>query len=200
MEKTHQTEGLPGFHSGLKNYFDRINKRFDPIIVQSAEEWDYMVHNLAFEYSLIVKTVILPPGVGLTDPRLENARLRSAKTYMREPGTFFEYPATTYLGHVDGDLVPPAEGCVAGEETRYQIIPHEKIPASIQLATESEIQSKHTIQRLEERREERKPLDTVTGPVSRAILSFFGRKPPADLDWETVPGSERAMLYAPTSQ
>lgn len=114
-------KALKGFYSGLDNYFARLNKTYDPIIVQSAEEWDYMLHNLAFERSLIVKTVILPPGIGLSDPRLRRARVRSAKTYMRRPEEFFEYPATVYIGQVDGSLVPPADGCVAGEETRYQV-------------------------------------------------------------------------------
>lgn len=123
------------FHSALDEYLARLGRVYDPIVVQSQEEFGKQLTDLSFEHSLAVKTLILPRGVTLSDPRLHLARVKSGRSYVLPRGQTFLTPNPCYVADLDEQLIPPAEGPYYNTETRYQVIGQEKIPEATHMAT-----------------------------------------------------------------
>jgi len=116
----------------------KLQRKFvdEACVVQTKEEWEAMMRDFLTWHSVVLKTVILPPGVSLSDPRLPNAVLGSRRTYTLPVGYIPEFPGPTFEAELEGHLVPPAYGPVQGLRTRYQVINEEHLGRSESLAIE----------------------------------------------------------------
>lgn len=125
------------YKSPLGQYLVRLGRIYDQIVVQSTEEFARQLEDLSFEHSLDVSTLILPEGVGLSDPRLKHARVKSADLYMLKLGEKFRAPRPCYIADLHASLIPPALGPFRNEETRYQVLGPSEISGAVQAASQT---------------------------------------------------------------
>lgn len=80
-------------------------------VSQAHLDWVKQVEDVYTSRPTLTKTVILPPGVELNDPRLTQGVVVAERTYMMPTGQFPEWPeATPFECDVDGRLLPPCWG------------------------------------------------------------------------------------------
>jgi len=108
-------------------------------VVQSQHEWLDMIRDITTRQSLVFRTVILPQGVTLSDPRLPFATLSTRRTYTLPLGYIPEFPNPTFEAEIQGSAVPPAIGPVPGKQTHYQVLPSDVVPRSEALGSEAEV-------------------------------------------------------------
>jgi hypothetical protein len=112
-------ETIPHFQSATAQYLRDSNVEFNPIYVATQSEWNNMVYNLMKKTSLNVKTLILPPGVTLSDKRLANAKVKRCETYKKCENDFFEFPATCYTAQIKESLIDSSLDST--KDARYQV-------------------------------------------------------------------------------
>eukprot|EP01053_Blabericola_migrator_P008762 Blabericola_migrator_1__8761@NODE_4614_length_1057_cov_30_511111_g2868_i0_p1_GENE_NODE_4614_length_1057_cov_30_511111_g2868_i0NODE_4614_length_1057_cov_30_511111_g2868_i0_p1_ORF_typecomplete_len102_score23_71_NODE_4614_length_1057_cov_30_511111_g2868_i0352657 len=78
----------------------------------------------------VIKTVILPPGVDLTDPRLQYGEVVEEKQYTLEPGDVGTWPEDVpFEVDVDKRLLPPFWG-KANLQAHYAVYPNGRFKGS----------------------------------------------------------------------
>lgn len=95
--------------------------------IQISREWNSTLQGLAYQTPLVVNTLILPPGVALTDPRLTHVQPVATRTYCLQPGQFFQCPSESYVVDIDKSLTASTRDSVQNQKgVRYQILHSEK--------------------------------------------------------------------------
>lgn len=104
------------------------------VVTQSVAEFRWMLGDLLTQRQTTMKTVILPKGLSMEDPRLKRAAVVSRKSYVLAPGELPILPIMPFVTDVEGVLIPPCEGPQSGKLTRMQILPESLIADSENLA------------------------------------------------------------------
>eukprot|EP01069_Polyplicarium_translucidae_P003479 Polyplicarium_translucidae@DN2324_c0_g1_i2.p1 len=111
------------------------------VVVKTVDEMREDLADLVTRESLVINTVLLPPGMSMDDPRLQCATTVSSMSYTQDVGMLPELPEASFDADVEGKLIPPFRGLRKGHTQRVQVIPDEDlalalVPASIDLLTE----------------------------------------------------------------
>lgn len=109
-----------------------------PSVMATEPEWDSMMEELLTTHPCVIKTVILPEGVTLDDPRLAEAEEVCRYSYTLPLGQMPELPKGPCESQIAGSLVTDEMGPTRGRTTHYQILPEELLERSEFLAYEKE--------------------------------------------------------------
>lgn len=103
-----------------ESYAVYINTQRNTIRTKSAEEFCTSLEHVSRQQSLIIKTLILPEGVDLSDSRLRHAQPIASRTYQLQPGSSFIWPTNPYLLDIDSSLSSSLENFTDGD-VRYRV-------------------------------------------------------------------------------
>eukprot|EP01054_Gregarina_sp_Poly1_P001804 Gregarina_sp_Poly_1__1803@NODE_1468_length_4062_cov_97_329161_g972_i0_p3_GENE_NODE_1468_length_4062_cov_97_329161_g972_i0NODE_1468_length_4062_cov_97_329161_g972_i0_p3_ORF_typecomplete_len140_score22_12_NODE_1468_length_4062_cov_97_329161_g972_i09831402 len=102
----------------------------DQFVVQSKSDFDQQINKLMRTRPTIIKSVVLPPGVDLSDPRLQYGEVVDEKTYSLEPGDIGAWPEDVpFEVDVDRRLVPPCWG-KSDLQAHYAVYPNNRFKGS----------------------------------------------------------------------
>lgn len=99
-------------------------------VVQSRGDWDRQMSKLLKSKPTVIKTVILPPGVQLDDPRLQYGEVVEESTYELPSGDLGAWPSDRpFEADLDKNLLPPAWGR-KGVAAHYAVYPDSRFQGS----------------------------------------------------------------------
>lgn len=132
--------------SGTEEYLDRVKEqtnwfgriknedRFNPTVVVTQEEYCDIIRDLATRCSLRVRSVILPPGVTMDDPRLRTklSPPLSVRSETLSPGILPKFPDTPFISDIPLELNSPdwTPYSVSTGDLRFQVIPDDLLPVA----------------------------------------------------------------------
>eukprot|EP00914_Ancora_sagittata_P035072 GHVO01070752.1.p1 GENE.GHVO01070752.1~~GHVO01070752.1.p1 ORF type:complete len:158 (+),score=20.77 GHVO01070752.1:139-612(+) len=91
----------------------------EKFVVQSRRDWDTQVTKLFETESTMTRTVMLPPGVALNDPRLAEGTVVDEIKYDVPLGEVGEWSDETFEADIDGKLLK-------NQTTHYAVFPNEE--------------------------------------------------------------------------
>jgi len=97
------------------------------IVTHHLDEHKWMMADLLTTRQITIKTVILPPGMSMEDPRLRNSSVVSRRSYWLPSGELPVTPVLPFVSDVQDCLVPPCEGPTPNITSRIQVLPEELI-------------------------------------------------------------------------
>jgi len=102
----------------------------EQFVVQSRGDWEKQAKSLYRKRPTITKSVILPPGVELNDPRLKQGEVVEEKHYFLDPSELGYWPSDhPFEVDVDRTLVPPCYGR-PGVAAHYAVYPDSRFTDS----------------------------------------------------------------------
>jgi len=105
-----------------------------PSVIATEPEWDSMMTEFLSANPCVLRTIILPEGVSLDDPRLLDAEEVSRNSYVLPLGQMPEFPKGPYESQIAGQLVADSIGPIPGRTTHYQVVPDDLLERSEFLA------------------------------------------------------------------
>lgn len=95
-------------------------------IVQTKADWDEQLTSVLRSKPTVIKTVILPPGVQLGDPRLKLGEVIEETKHTLKLGEKGNWPADVpFEADLDGRLLPPGWG-QRGIPAHYAVYPNDR--------------------------------------------------------------------------
>ncbi|EZG57140.1 hypothetical protein GNI_099270 [Gregarina niphandrodes] len=126
--------------SAFQDYFDKLElakerkDAFNPTIVQTTEEFDDMLNDMVTRAPITIRTVHLPAGYTMQDPRLRGKTFPVIRSFVESlpAGELPVLPAKSMVADIKRSLVPPAWNPINAtqEDQRIQVILPEYEPVA----------------------------------------------------------------------
>lgn len=99
----------------------------EKFVVQSRGDWEKQTDRVLRSQPCVIKTVILPPGVELDDPRLKNGEVISETTIPANQGGIGSWPADTpFEADIDGRLLRTHPSQQRPPSTHFAVYPDKR--------------------------------------------------------------------------